>query len=156
MLTSSLTTHTLISEMWRYHHVNCDHAHTTRTTFKESQKKKWHEECWKREVGEEMAKTIVNQALKSTPVTWHQRICNMIYTFSWLMFTSKPEETKSESHTTSVHFLESVTLSLKFSFTDEYIKVLPAHINKYITRLSRLYINISKKVKLTVFTTEGY
>lgn len=72
------------------------------------------------------------------------------------MLTSKPGERKPERHTTSVYFLVSVTLNLKFSFIDEYIKLLPAHISKYITRLSRAYTKISKKVKLTIFTTEGY
>lgn len=69
---------------------------------------------------------------------------------------SKGRRKKSKRDITSVYFLNSVILNLKFSFTDEYVKVLPVHINKYITRLSRPSTKVFKKVKLTVFTTESY
>ena len=63
---------------------------------------------------------------------------------------SKARGRKSERCNTSVYFLDSVTLSIKFSFTDESIKVLAAHINNYITRLTRLHIKISKKSKINL------
>lgn len=60
---------------------------------------------------------------------------------------AKTKKKKTERDTTLVYFLDSVTLNLKLSFTDEYIKVLPAHINKYITRCPSPYSKVSKKVK---------
>lgn len=72
------------------------------------------------------------------------------------MFSPKLEERKSKGHNILVYSPASMTLNLELSFTDEYIKVLSAHINKYITRLFRLYIKTPKKVKLAVFAATGY
>ena len=68
---------------------------------------------------------------------------------------SKARGRKYERSNTSVYFVDSVTLRINFSFTDESIKVLTAHINNYITRLTRLHIKISKKVKLTCLYNRG-
>lgn len=73
-----------------------------------------------------------------------------------LSLQRQKKEEKNVRDTISVYFLDSVTLNFKFSFTDEYIKVLPAYINRYITRLSRPSSKISEKVKSAAFTTEGY
>lgn len=136
-LTSSLTTFTLILETWRDHRAHCDHPHPTRTTFEESHLKNGMTDKWEGEAGHEMTKTTVNSALLLHQLTL--RKYNLIYTFNfpWLLLFPTPKEWKSERDTTSFYFLDSVSLNLKFSFTDEYIKDLSARINKYITRLSR-------------------
>ena len=97
----------------------------------------------------------LSPAVYSNYSTPKERKINSYIQLHMAYVLSKARGRKSERCNTSVYFLESVTLSIKFSFTDESIKVLAAHINNYITRLTRLHIKISKKVKLTCLYNWG-